>query len=169
MNILQLQLLKYLLIGAGLSVTVVLVYHVGFISGKRLLETERAATTSRMRIALTEANNDALLQERRLLTRIDELNFKRNKERENAESTENKLRTDVATGSLRLSVATRRHDSYRTKQGTIAEAISGPSSETRAELTIEAADALITIVSDGDKAIRQLNGCIDAYSTVVSQ
>lgn len=38
--------------------------------------------------------------------------------------------------------------------------------QTNAELDREVAKSLVAITDDGDKAIRQLNACIDAYNTV---
>jgi prophage endopeptidase len=43
---------------------------------------------------------------------------------------------------------------------------SGDSVQTSAELDRETAKSLVAITDDGDKAIRQLNACIDAYNTV---
>jgi hypothetical protein len=43
---------------------------------------------------------------------------------------------------------------------------SGDSVQATAELDRETAKNLIAITDDGDKAIRQLNACIDAYNTV---
>ena len=43
---------------------------------------------------------------------------------------------------------------------------SGDSVQTSAELDGETAKSLVAITDDGDKAIRQLNACIDAYTTV---
>jgi hypothetical protein len=43
---------------------------------------------------------------------------------------------------------------------------SGDSVQTSAELDGETAKSLVAITDDGDKAIRQLNACIDAYNTV---
>ena len=47
-----------------------------------------------------------------------------------------------------------------------APVTSGDSVQTTAELDRETAKNLIAITDDGDKAIRQLNACIDAYNTV---
>jgi len=47
-----------------------------------------------------------------------------------------------------------------------APVTSGDSVQATAELDRETAKNLIAITDDGDKAIRQLNACIDAYNTV---
>jgi hypothetical protein len=85
------------------------------------------------------------------------------KANKNAKAQITKLQSDVASGAIRLSIATR----------TIQTSSDSPSTtgntESRAELDPEAANALITIASDGDKAIRSLNACIDIYNEVRSK
>ena len=73
------------------------------------------------------------------------------------------LQSDVASGAIRLSIATR---SVQTSSDTTPP--SG-NTEARSELDPEAANALITIASDGDKAIRSLNACVDIYNEVRSK
>lgn len=82
-----------------------------------------------------------------------------------AKTKETKLRADIATGNLRLSIPT---------QGSVcpspdtASATGSNSGETGAELggsTNVAAD-LLQIAADGDAAIRKLNTCIQTYETL---
>jgi len=73
------------------------------------------------------------------------------------------LRSDIASGELRLSIATR-----SVQSGQDAGTASG-NSETRAELDPAAAQSLVSIAGDGDNAIRQLNACIDIYNQVRSK
>ena len=74
-----------------------------------------------------------------------------------------KLQSDIASGELRLSIATRSvqtcSDSASSTRGT----------EARAELDPEASKSLVSITADGDSAIRQLNACIDIYNQVRSK
>ena len=79
-----------------------------------------------------------------------------------AKTKETKLRADIATGNLRLSIPT---------QGSVcpspdtASATGSNSGETRTEpggSTDVAAD-LLQIAADGDAAIRKLNTCIQTY------
>ena len=77
------------------------------------------------------------------------------KEKRDAEIKVNQLRADVASGALRLSV----------RASCSAGAASGDS-EARAELDSKTADDLITIAADGDKAIIELNSCIDFYNNL---
>ena len=74
-----------------------------------------------------------------------------------------KLQSDVASGAVRLSIATR-----SVQVSTDSTPTSG-NTETRSELDPEVANALITIASDGDKAIRSLNACIDISNEVRSK
>lgn len=77
---------------------------------------------------------------------------------------ETKLRADVATGALRLSIPTQ---SPVCPAADTASA-TGDSRETRAELDRSVAEALIAITADGDAAIRKLNACIDTYEKMRS-
>lgn len=81
-----------------------------------------------------------------------------------AKSKETKLRADIATGNLRLSIPTQ---SPVCPASTSAPA-AGDSGEARAELDRTTAEALISIAADGDAAIRKLNACIDTYEKMRS-
>ena len=85
------------------------------------------------------------------------------KANENAKAEITKLQSDVASGAIRLSIATRSVQTSENATSTTGGA------ETRAELDPEVANALITIASDGDKAISSLNACIDIYNEVRSK
>jgi len=73
------------------------------------------------------------------------------------------LRSDIASGELRLSIAT------RSVQSSENAGTAPGNSETRAELDPEAAQSLVTIAGDGDNAIRKLNACVDLYNQVRSK
>jgi prophage endopeptidase len=74
-----------------------------------------------------------------------------------------KLQSDIASGELRLSIATRSVSSCQD-----ASSATG-NTEARAELDPEASKSLVSITADGDSAIRQLNACIDIYNQVRSK
>jgi prophage endopeptidase len=81
-------------------------------------------------------------------------NAKYSKEKQDAQIKITKLRADLDAGTLRLS---------------IPSPVSNPASgttEARAELDRSTSQALITITTDGDEAIRDLNLCIDRYNQV---
>ena len=77
------------------------------------------------------------------------------KEKQDEQDKVKQLRADVANGALRLSV----------RASCSAGAASGDS-EARAELDATTADDLISITADGDKAIIELNSCIDFYNNL---
>lgn len=77
------------------------------------------------------------------------------KEKRDAQIKVDQLRADVASGALRLSV--RASCSAGTASG---------DSEARAELDAKTSDDLIAIAADGDKAIIELNSCIDFYNNL---
>ena len=71
----------------------------------------------------------------------------------------------IASGSLRLRLPIKAPDC---PVPTSTDTTSAPrdSVQATAELDRETAKNLIAITDDGDKAIRQLNACIDAYTSV---
>ena len=74
-----------------------------------------------------------------------------------------KLQSDIASGQLRLSIATRSISTCKDATTTAGN------TESRAELDPEASKSLVAITADGDSAIRQLNACIDIYNQVRSK
>jgi len=89
---------------------------------------------------LVKANNDAKLQTQKLHSALDD-----------------------GTLKLRIPVKASNCAVYTAPDTPVA---SGDSVQANAELDRETAKSLIAITDDGDKAIRQLNACIDAYTTV---
>jgi hypothetical protein len=74
-----------------------------------------------------------------------------------------KLQSDIASGELRLSIATRPVSTCKDASSAIGN------TESRAELDPEASKSLVSITADGDNAIRSLNACIDIYNQVRSK
>ena len=74
-----------------------------------------------------------------------------------------KLQSDIASGELRLSIAT------RPVQACSNSTSASGDSTSRAELDPEASKSLIAITADGDSAIRSLNACIQIYNEVRSK
>jgi len=83
-----------------------------------------------------------------------------------AKSKETKLRADIATGNLRLSIPTQ--SSTVCPSTTAASASGSDSGEARTELSgsTDVAADLLQIAVDGDAAIRKLNTCIQSYETL---
>jgi len=76
---------------------------------------------------------------------------------------ETKLRADVASGALRLSIPTQ---SAVCSTSVTAVTAGDNSGETRTELSGQVSETLIAIASEGDAAIRKLNQCIQTYETL---
>jgi len=95
----------------------------------------------------------------RIETQMEETTAKANeqlkKEKQDAQNKINSLKSAVADGNLRLYV--------RTNQDSCS---AGGASENGAELDRQTAQDLISISGDGDKAILQLNSCIDLYNNL---
>ena len=77
---------------------------------------------------------------------------------------ETKLRADIATGNLRLSIPTQ--SSTVCPSTTAASASGSDSGEARTELSGSVSETLISIALEGDAAIRKLNTCIQSYETL---
>jgi len=80
-----------------------------------------------------------------------------------ARTKETKLRADVASGALRLSIPTQ---SPVCSTSVTAVTAGDNSGEARTELSGQISEALIAIASEGDSAIRKLNQCIQTYETL---
>jgi len=80
-----------------------------------------------------------------------------------ARTKETKLRADVASGALRLSIPTQ----SPVCSTSVASVTAGDNSgETRTELSGQVSETLIAIASEGDAAIRKLNQCIQTYEAL---
>ena len=80
-----------------------------------------------------------------------------------ARTKETKLRADVASGALRLSIPTQ---SPVCSPSVTPATVGDNSGETRTELSGQVSETLIAIASEGDAAIRKLNQCIQTYETL---
>jgi prophage endopeptidase len=111
-------------------------------------------------VAISKLNEKAREEEQAHTAQINNMAFQLTKANQDADAQISKLRADVRVGARRLSVPT----TVYTCQG--AASATGDRTEARAELDPETSDNLISIANDGDKAIRQLNACIDAYNAI---
>lgn len=100
----------------------------------------------------SEAN---LALQKEYMKSVEDIEIKYKKEKEQDEKTIKALRASINNGTVRLSIPT-----------TKSRITTTPSGETRAELDPETANSLISITEDGDKAIRDLNQCVDTYNKV---
>lgn len=127
------------------------------VNGWRLNE-KIEATAAEHAQALQRAEQEARDKEQAWQSAQNELQAKYEQEKKDAESKITDLRRRVQSGAVRLSVATR--------SGAVSSNPGTGTGETRAELDPETANDLISIASDGDAAIRELNLCIDKYNAL---
>lgn len=127
---------------------------VGLWIGDNRLEKLKADYAEQVSKALEE--NRAL--EKKMQADADAITVKYNKEKKDAEKTIADLRARIANGTVRLSIPV---SSTGMSAGSGSEL-----GEARAELDGETAQSLVSIVSDGDDAIRDLNQCIDKYNAI---
>ena len=102
-------------------------------------------------------------KEKQMQELVDTHAFELRKANENAKNQVTKLQSDIASGELRFSIATRPVQTCSDSTSTARDTTS------RAELDPEASKSLIAITADGDNAIRSLNACIDIYNQVRSK
>lgn len=100
----------------------------------------------------SEAN---LALQKEYMKSVEDIEIKYKKEKEKDEAYIKALRTSINNGSVRLSIPTAKSRITTTESG-----------EKRAELDPETANSLISITEDGDRAIRDLNQCVDTYNKV---
>ena len=140
----------YVLIG------IVAIVAASFFEGHHIAYLEQEAEIAKL-------NEKARGLEQEAAQRVTDLSTQLVKANQDAKVQIQKRDAAIASGQLRLSIAT------RTIQ-TSSDPTSPPgSTETRSELDPEAANALVSITADGDKAIRSLNTCIDTYNQIRSK
>lgn len=79
---------------------------------------------------------------------------------------ENKLRADLADGSLKLRIPVKAAQCPVSVSESTATASGSDSGTASAELDRETSETLIAIAAEGDAAIRKLNTCIEQYNQV---
>ena len=82
-----------------------------------------------------------------------------------AKAKEDKLRADIASGNLRLSIPTQ-SAVCPTSVASITAGDNGGETRTEPSGSTTVAADLLQIASDGDTAIRKLNSCIQTYETL---
>jgi ATPase subunit of ABC transporter with duplicated ATPase domains len=114
---------------------------------------------------IARLNDEARQKEQALVTAVQTQATQLVKAEQNAKVLLQKRNSDIDSGSLKLRIPVK--TPICPIQAT-SDAAPAPrdSIQATAELDREIAKTLIAITDDGDKAIRQLNACIDAYNTV---
>lgn len=128
---------------------------IGFVSGLTLGRYQLEKTKKEYAEAALQAEQTARAKEQAWQAAHNELQAKYEEEKKNAESKIAALRKRIRAGTVRLSVP-----------ATACAVSQNPGTgiaETRAELDGKTADDLVAIAADGDRAIRDLNQCIDQY------
>jgi LPS O-antigen subunit length determinant protein (WzzB/FepE family) len=107
-------------------------------------------------------NQEARTKELSLTNKVNAKALELKKANDEADKKINSIKSDIANGTLRLSIPA---SSSCVSAGKDAS-VTGGDSTARAELSNQTSNDLISIASDGDKAIRQLNQCIEIYNQV---
>jgi len=114
---------------------------------------------------IARLNDEARQKEQALVTAVQTQATQLVKAEQNAKVLSQKRNTDIDSGALKLRIPVKAPicPIQTADHATIAPR---DSVQANAELDRETAKTLIAITDDGDKAIRQLNSCIDAYNAV---
>jgi cell division septum initiation protein DivIVA len=120
---------------------------------------------TRQQVEIAALNAEARVKEQALISAIQTQSTKLQKANLDAKLAQQKRNADIDSGALRLRLPVKAPVcAVQATSDTTTE--SRDSVQATAELDGEAAKSLIAITEDGDKAIRQLNACIDAYNSV---
>jgi len=127
--------------------------------GKRFADMEALSAKK-----LAEATDAVRKVETEAFQRLNDLASKHAKETRDAKARSDRIVADIRSGALRMSIPVA--PACPSPEAQDSTATSGDRPQARAELAAEAAGTLVSIASEGDEAIRQLNACIDAYNEV---
>jgi len=114
---------------------------------------------------IARLNDEARQKEQALVTAVQTQATQLVKAEQNAKVLSQKRNADIDSGTLKLRIPVKTPicPIQATSDATITPR---DSVQATTELDRETSKALIAITDDGDKAIRQLNSCIDAYNAV---
>jgi len=121
---------------------------------------------SKQQLEIARLNEEARVKEQALVTAVQTQTNELVKAEQHAKTISQKRNADIDSGVLRLRIPVKTASCPTLQATADAPAPSGDSVQATAELDREIAKTLVAITDDGDKAIRQLNACIDAYNTV---
>lgn len=130
----------------------------GWLANGWRLNAQIEATAAEHAQALQRAEQEARSKEQEWQSAHNELQARYEEEKKDAESKIADLRRCVQSGTVRLSVPAR--------GCAVPGNTTNDAGETRAELDGKTADDLVAIAADGDRAIRDLNLCIDQYKAL---
>jgi hypothetical protein len=136
---------------------------IGSFGGGYLKGSEDEVTRQQLEIAALNA--EARVKEQALISAIQTQSTKLQKANQDAKLAQQKRNADIESGALRLRLPVKAAN-CPIPASDDSPTPTGDSVQTNAELDRETAKSLVAITDDGDKAIRQLNACIDAYTSV---
>jgi hypothetical protein len=114
-------------------------------------------------LVIAELNAQARQKEQALTSAVNAQATQLAKANQNAKLIQQKRNTDIESGALKLRIPVKAPECPVSTAADAAPA-ARDSVQATAELDRETAKALVAITDDGDKGIRQLNACIDAYN-----
>jgi len=119
----------------------------------------------KQQLEIARLNDEARVKEQALVKAINTKTTQLVKANNEAKLAQQKRNSDIDSGALKLRIPVKASNCavYTAPDTPVA---SGDSVQATAELDREVAKSLVAITDDGDKSIRQLNACIDAYNTV---
>jgi len=120
---------------------------------------------TRQQLEIAALNAEARVKEQALITAVQTQSTKLQKANQDAKLAQQKRNSDIDSGALKLRLPVKA-PVCPVQASNDSPAESRDSVQTSAELDGETAKSLVAITDDGDKAIRQLNACIDAYNAV---
>jgi flagellar capping protein FliD len=120
---------------------------------------------TRQQLEIAALNAEAREKEKALITTIQTQSNKLQKANQDAKLAQQKRNSDIDSGALKLRIPIKA-PVCPVHTATDTPVTSGDSVQATAEFDRETAKSLVAITDDGDKAIRQLNSCIDAYNNV---
>ena len=139
----------------GAVMFVISTYMYGHHSGYQDSQLEMAAQVSKM-------NEQARAKEKQLTEQVNITATQLRKANNDADQKLKKLDDDIDSGAVRLFIPVPSGVSGSRN----STAASGNSGQAGTQLDPAIAKSLVGITDDGDKAVRKLNACIDAYNQV---
>lgn len=121
---------------------------------------------TRQQVEIAALNAEARVKEQALISAIQTQSTKLQKANQDAKLAQQKRNADIDSGALRLRLPVVKAANCPIPAADDPPTPTGDSVQATAELDRETAKSLVAITDDGDKAIRQLNACIDAYNSV---
>jgi prophage endopeptidase len=123
-----------------------------------------SAEKNAQKLVIAQLNSEARAKEQALVTAVTTQATQLVKANNEAKVLLQNRNRAIDNGSLKLRVPVKTSCPVPATPDTAVA--TGDSVQATAELDRETAKSLVAITDDGDKAIRQLNACIDAYESV---